>query len=40
MPTGVGLGVITSAPSVEEIIRDIMIEASECLYSLTDSTVR
>ncbi|MEC7530855.1 MAG: nitronate monooxygenase [Actinomycetota bacterium] len=40
MPTGVGLGVITSAPSVEEIIRDIMIEASECLHSLTDSTVR
>ena len=40
MPTGVGLGVINSAPSVEEIIRDIMIEASECLHSLTDNRVR
>ena len=40
MQTGVGLGVITSAPSVEDIISEIMIEASECLHSLSDNTVR
>ncbi len=35
MPTGVGLGVIESAPTVSEIIEEIMTEASQCLRDLT-----
>jgi ribose 5-phosphate isomerase RpiB len=37
MPTGVGLGVIASAPSVLDIVNSIMAEASECLNALTDN---
>ena len=37
MPTGVGLGVIESAPTVLEIIEEIMAEASQCLRDLTAS---
>lgn len=37
MPTGVGLGVIESAPTVLEIIEEIMAEASQCLKDLTAS---
>ncbi|MBT95681.1 MAG: 2-nitropropane dioxygenase [Acidimicrobiaceae bacterium] len=37
MPTGIGLGVIASAPSVLDIIHGIMAEASECLNALTDN---
>ena len=37
MPTGVGLGVIESAPTVSEIIEEIMTEASQCLRDLTAS---
>jgi len=35
MPTGVGLGVIESAPPVAEIVRSIILEASDILNGLT-----
>ena len=37
MPTGVGLGVIKSAPKVSEIVEEIMAEATLCLRALTES---
>jgi hypothetical protein len=37
MPTGVGLGVIESAPTVAEIVEEIMTEASQCLRDLTET---
>ena len=37
MPTGVGLGVIQSAPKVSEIVEEIMAEASQRLRALTES---
>ncbi|HJM96576.1 MAG: nitronate monooxygenase [Acidimicrobiales bacterium] len=37
MPTGVGLGVIESAPTVSEIVEEIMKEASQCLSDLSST---
>ena len=39
MPTGVGLGVINSAPPVEMIIRGIIAEASDILSELNQQTL-